>query len=96
MEMKTLKNTFIAAFCAVFFFAAVKAHYRLLNRRFFGIEFRFWASKKADRFQFILVKKDKRTCTTSYGTKRDFSFFNLFKDIRANLNIISKREREKR
>lgn len=88
------KNTLIAAFCAVFFYIAVKSFkYRLMNKRFFGIEFKFWVSKGGYRFQFILIKNNKQKCTTSYGKKADFSFLNLFKDLKDNLNNITKQER---
>lgn len=87
-----LKNVFISAFAAVFFYVAARFfHYRLMNKRFFNVEFKLWVSKGMHRFQFILIKNDKKTCQTSYGTKHDFNFLNLYKDLMRNLDKFSKK-----
>lgn len=84
-----MKSVFIAAFGAVYFFVAARFFkYRLMSKHFFGVEFRFWAGKKASRFQFILIKKTKRAVITNYGTKCEFSFVNLYKSLKYQLSQI--------
>lgn len=89
-----MKNAFVAAFGAVYFYVAARFFkYRLMSKRFFCVEFRFWASKNATRFQFILIKKIKRAVLTNYGTKCEFSFLNLYKELKRQLCKILKKEK---
>lgn len=82
-----MKNAFIAAFGAVYFFVAWRVFKcKLLSKRFFGVEFRFWGS--AARFQFILVKKTKRVCLTNYGHKDYISLCALYKSLKYQLSQI--------
>lgn len=88
-----LKNVFISAFVSVFLYVDKKwfSCYNIIEKRFFNMEFKLWASKGMHRFQFILIKNDKKTCQTSYGTKHDFNFLNLYKDLMRNLDKFSKK-----
>lgn len=91
-----MKSVFIAAFGAVYFFIAARVFkYRLMSSHFFGVEFRFWAGKNASRFQFILIKKTKRAVITNYGTKCEFSFVSLYKELKRQLCQILKKDKKR-
>lgn len=89
-----MKNAFVAAFGAVYFYVSAKVFkYRLMSKHFFGVEFKFWAGKEATHFQFILIKKTKRAVLTNYGTKCEFSLLSLYKELKRQLDKVLKREK---
>lgn len=77
-----IKNTFIAFFLALYFYVKCK-HFRylLLSKCFFGMNFKFWFNPNKNIFQFIIIKGYEAI----HGAEVEFSFFNLYKDLKCLL-----------
>ena len=77
-----IKNAFIAFFVALYFYVKCK-HFRylLLSKCFFGMNFKFWFNPNKNIFQFIIIKGYEAI----HGAEVEFSFFNLYKDLKCLL-----------
>lgn len=77
-----IKNAFIAFFLALYFYVKCKYfRYLLLSKCFFGMNFKFWFNPNKNIFQFIIIKG----CEAIHGAEVEFSFFNLYKDLKCLL-----------
>lgn len=77
-----IKDTFIAFFLALYFYVKGRYfRYLLLSKCFFGMNFKFWFNPNKNIFQFIIIKGYEAI----HGAEVEFSFFNLYKDLKCLL-----------
>lgn len=77
-----IKDTFIAFFLALYFYVKCKYfRYLMMSKCFFGINFKFWFNPNKNIFQFIIIKGYEAI----HGAEVEFSFFNLYKDLKCLL-----------
>lgn len=77
-----IKNAFIAFFVALYFYVKCRYfRYLLLSKCFFGMNFKFWFNPNKNIFQFIIIKGYEAI----HGAEVEFSFFNLYKDLKCLL-----------
>ena len=87
-----IKDTFIAFFLALYFYVKGRYfRYLLLSKCFFGMNFKFWFNPNKNIFQFIIIKGWGKI----HGAEVEFSFFNLYKNLKSLLNGICGGENEK-
>lgn len=80
-----IKNAFIAFFLALYFYVKGRYfRYLMMSKCFFGINFKFWFNPNKNIFQFIIIKG----CGKIHGAEVEFSFFNLYKNLKSLLNGI--------
>lgn len=71
---------------ALYFYVKCKYfRYLLLSKCFFGMNFKFWFNPNKDIFQFIIIKG----YGAMHGAKVEFSFSNLYKELKRLLNNVS-------
>lgn len=76
-----IKNSLIAFFVALYFYVKCRYfRYLLLSK------FKFWFNPNKNIFQFIIIKG----YGAMHGAEVDFSFFNLYNDLKRLLNKVSK------
>ncbi len=72
----------IAFFLALYFYVKCRYfRYLLLSKCFFGMNFKFWFNPNKNIFQFIIIKGYEAI----HGAEVEFSFFNLYKDLKCLL-----------
>lgn len=80
-----IKNAFLAFFLALYFYVKGR-HFRylMMNKCFFGMNFKFWFNPNKNIFQFIIIKGWGKI----HGAEVEFSFLNLYKNLKCLLNGI--------